>query len=211
MNNLVQTKRFQRYRMALLRLKKMGLKKTFSHSLSEETGVSPVLIRKDFSQYGIKGKRRGGYDIDYLVEELRLIFGNKKEQNVILVGLGNIGSALIKYEGYRQSNMNMVAAFDIDPARRIRRYSVPVYSLENLKEVVDTFDVTVAILAVPEFSAQETAHYLVENGINGILNFAPVLLKLPGHVLVNNINIMIELERLMYHLGMRHKSVAVHG
>jgi len=205
MINLIQTKRLQRYRMALLRLKKMGLKKTFSHSLSEETGVSAVLIRKDFSQCGIRGKRRGGYDIDLLLDELKLLFGREKEQNVILVGLGNIGSALIKYEDYRQSNMNMVAAFDIDPAKRSRRYSVPVYSLENLGEVISAFDVSVAILAVPEFSAQETTHYLVENGITGILNFAPVLLKVPEHVLVNNINIMIELERLMYHIGVRHK------
>jgi redox-sensing transcriptional repressor len=189
--------------MALLRLKNMGLKKTFSYSLSEETGVSPELIRKDFSKYGIKGKRRGGYDIDHLIEELKLLFGREKEQNVILVGLGNIGSALIKYEGYRQSNMNMVAAFDIDPLKRTRRYSVPVYSLENLREIIEAFDVSIAILAVPEFSAQETAQYLVDNGINGILNFAPVLLKLPGHVLVNNVNIMIELERLMYHTGVR--------
>ena len=204
MINLLQTKRLQRYRMALLRLKKMGLKKTFSHSLSEETGVSAVLIRKDFSQCGIRGKRRGGYDIDLLLDELKMLFGREKEQNVILVGLGNIGSALIKYEDYRQSNMNMVAAFDIDPAKRTRRYSVPVYSLENLGEVITAFDVSVAILAVPEFSAQETTHYLVENGIRGILNFAPVLLKVPENVLVNNINIMIELERLMYHIGVKH-------
>ena len=205
MINLLQTKRLQRYRMALLRFKKMGLRKTFSHSLSEETGVSAVLIRKDFSQCGIRGKRRGGYDIDMLLDELKMLFGKEKEQNVILVGLGNIGSALIKYEGYRQSNMNMVAAFDIDPAKRTRRYSVPVYSLENLGEVITAFDVSVAILAVPEFSAQETTHYLVENGIRGILNFAPVLLKVPEHVLVNNVNIMIELERLMYHIGLKNR------
>ncbi len=201
MVNLVQTKRLQKYRMALLRFKKMGLKKTFSHSLSEETSVSAVLIRKDFSQCGIRGKRRGGYDIDLLLGELKKIFGHEKEQNIIIVGLGNIGSALVKYEDYRQSNMNMVAAFDIDPAKRTRRYPVPVYSLENLREVIDTFDVSVAILAVPEFSAQETSRYLVENGIRGILNFAPVLLKVPDHVLVNNVNVMIELERLMYHIG----------
>lgn len=205
MVNLVQSKRIQKYRMALLRFKKMGLKRTFSHSLSEETGVSAVLIRKDFSQFGIRGKRRGGYDIDLLLLELKKLFGHEKEQNVIIVGLGNIGSALVKYEDYRQSNMNMVAAFDIDPAKRTRRYSVPVYSLENLREVLDTFDVSVAILAVPEFSAQETTRFLVENGIRGILNFAPVLLKVPDHVLVNNINVMIELERLMYHIGISQK------
>lgn len=205
MISLLQTKRLQKYRMALIRLKKMGLKKAFSHTISYETGVSSVLIRKDFSQCGLRGRRRGGYDIDQLIDELKKLFGREKEQNVILVGLGNIGSALIKYEGYRQSNMNLVAAFDIDLAKRTRRSSVPVYSLENLREIIYAFDVTVAILAVPEFSAQETANHLVDNGISGILNFAPVLLKVPEHVLVNNINIMVELERLMYHIGIRQK------
>lgn len=205
MISLIQTKRLLSYRMALLRLQKMGIKKVYSHMLSEETGVSAVLIRKDFSQCGIKGRRRGGYIIQELLDELKKLFGREKEQNVILVGLGNIGSALIKYEGYRQDNLNLVAAFDIDPTKRTRRYSVPVYSPENLKDVVDAFDVSVAILAVPEFSAQEACNYLVENGIRGILNFAPVLLKAPDHVLVNNINIIIEMERLMYHIGIRQK------
>jgi redox-sensing transcriptional repressor len=99
---------------------------------------------------------------------------------VILVGLGNIGSALIKYEGYRQSNMNMVAAFDIDPLKRTRRYSVPVYSLENLREIIEAFDVSIAILAVPEFSAQETAQYLVENGINGNIEFCSRIAEIAG-------------------------------
>ncbi len=205
----LQTRRLQKYRMALLRLKKMGLKKTFSHSLSDETGISPELIRKDFSILGIRGKRRGGYEIEGLLDELKKLFGRVKEQNVVLVGLGNIGSALVNYENYRQSNMHLVAAFDIDPSKRQRKYPVPVYTLDNLREVVDAFEVSVAILAVPEFSAQETANYLVENGIRGILNFAPVLLKLPGHVLVNNINVMIELERLMFHLGIRQNAELV--
>jgi redox-sensing transcriptional repressor len=205
----LQARRLQKYRMALLRLKKMGLKKTYSHSLSEETGVSPELIRKDFSTLGIRGRKRGGYDIGILLDELKKLFGRVKEQNVVLVGLGNIGSALVNYENYRQSNMKLVAAFDIDPSKRQRKYPVPVYTLDNLREVVDAFDVSVAILAVPEFSAQETANFLVENGICGILNFAPVLLKLPGHVLVNNINVMTELERLMFHLGIRQKAEIV--
>jgi redox-sensing transcriptional repressor len=205
----LQTRRLQKYRMALLRLQKMGLKRTYSHSLSEETGISPELIRKDFSTLGIRGKRRGGYEIGAVLEELKNLFGRIKEQNVILVGLGNIGSALVNYENYRQSNMKLVAAFDIDPAKRQRKYPVPVYTPDNLREVVDLFDVSVAILAVPEFSAQETANFLVENGICGILNFAPVLLKLPGHVLVNNINVMTELERLMFHLGIRQKAEIV--
>lgn len=205
MLNKAQTKRLQKYRMALLRLKKMGLTRAFSHSIADETEESPSIIRKDFSLCGIKGNRRGGYNIDETLEELVKLFGREKEQNVILVGLGNIGLALVNYDGYKHSNFNLVAAFDIDRSKISKRFNIPVYSMDSVKEIVDAFDVSVAILAVPESFAQETCHYLIDCGIKGILNFAPVLLKVPEHALVNNINIMVELERLMYHIGIRQK------
>lgn len=205
MLNKSQTKRLLKYRMALLRLKKMGLSRAYSHSIADETDETAAIIRKDFSHCGIKGAKRGGYNIDETLEELRKLFGREKEQNVILVGLGNIGVALVKYDGYKQSNFNLVAAFDIDRTKLSKRYNIPVYSMDNVKEIVDAFDVSVAILAVPESFAQEVSHYLVDCGIKGILNFAPVLLKVPDHVLVNNINIMVELERLMYHIGIRQR------
>jgi len=188
-----------------MRLKRMGLTRAFSYSIADETEESPEIIRKDFSQCGIRGNRRGGYVIEDTLEALKKLFGREKEQNVILVGLGNIGVALVKYEGYKQSNLNLVAAFDIDRAKLTKRYNVPVYGMDQVKDIVEAFDVSVAILAVPESYAQETCHYLIDCGIKGILNFAPVLLKVPSHALVNNINILVELERLMYHIGVMQK------
>jgi redox-sensing transcriptional repressor len=188
--------------MGLLRLKKMGLEKVFSYTLGKETGVSAELVRKDFSHFGIKGNRRGGYDIDDLLASLEKIFGKDRVQNVIIVGMGNIGRALSHYKGFQDNKMNLVAGFDIDPIKLNKKFHIPVYPPDNMGEVIDAFNVSVGVLAVPEVAAQESADYMINRGIRGILNLAPVLLKTPDHVLVNNVNLLVELERLMYHSGM---------
>ncbi|MFW6101017.1 MAG: redox-sensing transcriptional repressor Rex [Bacteroidota bacterium] len=201
MSTFIQTKRLLKYRMGLVRLRKMGLEKVFSYTLGKEAGVSAELVRKDFSNFGIKGNRRGGYDIDDLLSSLEKIFGKDRIQNVIIVGMGNMGMALSRYKGFSDNNMNIVAGFDIDPAKINKKYHIPIYGLENLEEVIDAFYVSVAILAVPEIVAQESVDLLVQHGIKGILNLAPVLLRVPDDVMVNNVNLMVELERLMYHSG----------
>ena len=201
MSTFTQTKRLLRYRMGLMRLKKMGLEKVFSYTLGKETGVSAELVRKDFSAFGIKGHRRGGYDIDNLLASMEKIFGKDRVQNVIVVGMGNMGKALSLYKGFRDNKMNVVAGFDIDPSKLNKKFQIPIYPLENMGEVIEAFNISVGVLAVPEVAAQETANYMISQGIRGILNLAPVLLKTPDHVLVNNVNLMVELERLMYHSG----------
>lgn len=201
MSTFTQTKRLLKYRMGLLRLKKMGLAKVFSYTLGKEAGVSAELVRKDFSNFGIKGNRRGGYDVDDLLSSLETIFGKDRVQNVVIIGMGNMGKALSLYKGFDDNNMHIVAGFDIDPAKINKKFHIPVYPVENLKEVIEAFHVSLAILAVPEIVAQESADLLVRNGIKAILNLAPVLLKVPDDVLVNNVNLMVELERLMYHSG----------
>ncbi len=201
MATFTQTKRLLRYRMGLMRLKKMGLERVFSYTLGKETGVSAELVRKDFSAFGIKGHRRGGYDIDNLLSSLERIFGKDRVQNVVVVGMGNMGKAISMYQGFQDHNMNVVAGFDIDPAKLNKKFHIPVYPLENMGEVIEAFNVSVAVLTVPEVAAQEAADNLIGQGIQGILNLAPVLLKTPDHVLVNNVNLMVELERLMYHSG----------
>lgn len=196
-----QTKRLLRYRMGLLRLQNMGMKKVYSYSIGEETGVTPELVRKDFSKFGIKGRRRGGYEVKELLIALDKIFGKEKVQNVIIMGMGNMGKALSSYKGFSEYQMNIVAGFDIDQSKLEKKFDIPVYSVNYLPDVIEAFSVSVAILAVPENAAQQVTDSLVYNGITGILNLVPVLLKVPENVWVNNVNIMVELERLMYHSG----------
>lgn len=196
-----QTQRLLKYRMALKRLQRMGLEKAFSHTIGNETNVSAELVRKDFSNYGIKGNRRGGYEIEELLASLEKIFGKSRVQNIIVVGMGNLGRALFYYKGFERHKLNIVAGFDIDPAKQSKKEHAPIYAPDKMQEVIEAFDVSLAVVSVPEISAQEVTNELVSYGIKAILNFAPALLKVPGNVMVNNVNLMVEIERLMFHAG----------
>ncbi len=193
-------KRIFLYRACLARLKLMGVERVYSYTLANETGVTPDQVRKDFSEFKITGNKRGGYNIDELLEKMESIFHRNKDHNIVLIGMGNLGLALSKYSRFVQRNMNVVATFDIDPFKQKQRSEMPVYSMSRLKEIIDRFRVKVAILAVPEISAQEVADELVRHGIKGIVNFAPVLLKMPQDVVVNNVNLCDELESVIYYV-----------
>jgi redox-sensing transcriptional repressor len=201
-------KRIFLYRACLVRLKIMGVEKVFSYTLANETGVTSDQVRKDFSEYNIKGNKRGGYNINELLEKMENIFHRKKDHNIVLIGMGNLGLALSKYSKFVQRNMNIVATFDIDPFKQKLRAGIPVYSMHRLKEIIDRFSVKVAILAVPEISAQEVADELIRHGITGIVNFAPILLKVPPDVIINNVNLCDELESVIYYV---HKQLKVDG
>lgn len=178
----------------------MGIQKVFSYTLANETEVTSDQVRKDFSEFNIRGNKRGGYDIDELLEIMEKIFHRNKDNNIILVGMGNLGLALSKYSKFVQRNMNIVATFDIDPFKQKIRSGIHVYSMSRAKEIIDRFKVKIAILAVPEISAQEVADELIRHGIIGIVNFAPVLLKVPEDVFVNNVNLCDELESVIYYV-----------
>jgi len=201
-------KRIFLYRSCLVRLKLMGVERVFSYTLANETGVTAEQVRKDFSEFSIKGNKRGGYDINDLLDKMEKIFHKNQDHNIVLIGMGNMGLALSKYSRFVQRNMNIVATFDIDPFKQKQRSDIPVYSMSRLKEIIDRFRVKVAILAVPEISAQEVADELIRHGIKGIVNFAPVLLKIPPDVVINNVNLCDELESVIYYV---HKQLKVEG
>jgi redox-sensing transcriptional repressor len=199
-------KRIFLYRACLTRLKLLGVEKVYSYTLSDETGVTSDQVRKDFSEFGITGNKRGGYDVDDLIDKMEKIFHRNKDHNLVLIGMGNLGTSLSRYNKFVHRNMNIVATFDIDPFKQKIRSDIPVYSLSRLKEIIDRFRVKVAIIAVPEISAQEVTDELIQAGIKGIINFAPVLLKTPADVIVNNVNLCDELESVIYYVHKQMKS-----
>lgn len=186
------------YRGSLLRLQALGVKRVYSYTLGKETGVSAEQVRKDFSEYRIKGNQRGGYDVDELISEMEMIFYRNGRQNIIVVGMGNIGSSLSNYSKFIQRKINIVATFDIDPSKQRIRSEIPVYTMDRLEEVINRFDVRTAIVAVPDIAAQTVCDELLKFGIEGIINFAPVILKVPEHIVVNNINLSDEIESVVY-------------
>ncbi len=199
--------RITRYYRALNRLRAIGLEKVFAHNLSDAAGVSAAVVRKDFSILAIHGQKRGGYEITELIDKLSALLGKGEPQNVIVVGCGRIGKALMHYSGFEPDGIRVVAGFDTDPiVYSDASHPVPVYPLSRIEEVIEALDVRVAIITVPEASAADTAEKLMEAGIRGILNFSPITLK-PRPVaegenpcVIHNINIALELEQIFYQL-----------
>ena len=199
--------RITRYYRALNRLRAIGLEKVFAHNLSDAAGVSAAVVMKDFSILSIHGQKRGGYEITDLIEKLSAILGKGDPQNVIVVGCGRIGKALMHYSGFEPDGIRVVAGFDTDPVVYSDvSHPVPVYPLSRLEEVIEALEVKVAIITVPEASAADTAEKLIDAGIKGILNFSPITLRAKpasdGETpcVIHNINIALELEQIFYQL-----------
>jgi redox-sensing transcriptional repressor len=192
-------KRFLQYRQCLIKFQRLGFRKVFSYNLGEEAGVTAEQVRKDFSLFSIKGSKRGGYDIDYLLNSINDIFKQNGERPVILVGMGNIGLALINYPGFKENKINIVAGFDLDPSKYSRKLAIPVYPPDMIPEIVIKYGIKTAIIAVPEIAGQEICDRLVSAGIKGILNFSPILLRVPDDMVVNYVNLRNELETLFYY------------
>ncbi len=209
MNN-DQLIRITRYYRSLNRLKTIGLEKVFAHNLADAAGVSAAIVRKDFSQLGIHGQKRGGYEIHDLLKGLGEILGKGGDsQNCIIVGCGRIGKALMHYNGFEPDGIRIVAGFDSDPplVYSDASHPVPIYPISRIDEVVEALEVTAGIITVPEQAAQDSyERLLTAGGVMGILNFSPITLKAQKQEdgrsppVVHNINIALELEQIFYEL-----------
>jgi len=190
--------RLLRYRMCLIRLKNIGFEYVYSYYLGEEIGVSAEQ-NAEVSEYFIDMRAFGkGYHIDQLIKDIEEIIGKNEPQNVILVGMGNIGSAITNNQDFARNNIKIIAGFDINPIKLKKKYKIPVYPSIKMEKFVEDNNVTTAIVAVPALSAQQVCDQLVSYGIKGILNFAPRNLKTPENVFVNNINLCSELSSVIF-------------
>lgn len=192
-------RRLLRYRVCLEKFKKFGLETAFSYTLGKESGVSAEQVRKDFSKFKISGHKKGGYNIDELLNTINNIFNKDKVQHIVVIGSGNIGEALVNYKGFVKHNIKIVGAFDIDPTKIKKNSNVPIYPMDKLREIIEKYKIEIAVIAVPELAAQEVCYDLVECGITGIMNFSPVILKAPSSVNIYNIELIPVLEALRYH------------
>jgi len=187
------------YLRCLERLKENGIPTVSSEALSKAAGVKPTQLRKDLTYFGQFGTRGLGYPVNELSAKIIDALGTNHLQPVILVGVGNLGSALLAYKGFEKAGFEVVAAVDADPKRkRTREPPVSIHDLSELEGIVHSKKVKMAILTVPATSAQEVANRLSAAGVTAILNFAPIILQTPEHVIVNNVNLAIELENLSY-------------
>jgi redox-sensing transcriptional repressor len=187
------------YLRCLARLRENGIGTVSSEALAKAAGVKPTQLRKDLAYFGTFGTRGLGYDVAELSKKIAEELGTSSLQPVILVGVGNLGLALLSYRGFEKEGFEIIAAFDAEPRRqRDKKIKQPVIGMEQLPEFIREHNVKMAILSVPAAVAQAVANSLVESGIMGILNFAPIVLTVPDDVMVNNVNLAIELENLSY-------------
>jgi redox-sensing transcriptional repressor len=199
--------RLARYLRVLQKLKSLGFVKVFSNNLGDAIGVTPAVVRKDLSSIQIAGNKRGGYNIDTLITEVGRILGKQKRHEVIVVGCGRIGSALLAYREFEEEGIYMIAGFDVDPNRINRDAAPPVLPVSELESFVQQHGVEVAVIAVPDSNATEVFERMIRAGVRGFLNFTSVELKCtatsdhdncPTRCTVQHVNIGLEIESLFY-------------
>lgn len=189
------------YLRALQRLSEKGILTTSSQELGEIIGISAAQIRKDISQFGEFGKQGTGYSIPFLIERLRDILKVNRVWEVVIVGMGDIGHALARYNGFANRGFHISMVFDNDPAKIGQKVGeFEIFDTATLAERIKQSKIKIAMLTVPATSAQEMADQLVKAGIKAILNYAPTSLNVPRGVYVQHTDPVTHLQRMTYYL-----------
>lgn len=193
------TKRLPLYYRFLKNFATEGKKRISSQELSDAMKIDSATIRRDFSYFGALGKKGYGYDVQYLLEFFRQTLDQDEAMNVALIGVGNLGNGLLKYNFQKNHNTRIVVAFDTKaPMEGTTISDIPVFHPDRLEEMYEEFGAELAILTVSSRSAQMMTDRLVKINAKGILNFTPVRLSVPDTIKVMNIDLSVELQALTY-------------
>jgi redox-sensing transcriptional repressor len=195
-------RRLSVYTRCLLQLEEDNVKTISSQELAERFNLNSAQVRKDLAYFGEFGVRGIGYYVTGLKNELQRILGLDRTWPVVLVGFGNLGSALFHYKGFGTQGFKIAAIVDDDPAKVAREVdAVPILASRDIAREMKARGIQIAIVAVPSESAQTVADQLVAAGIKAILNFAPARIKVPRDVRLKNVDLSIELETLSFYLA----------
>lgn len=187
-------RRLPTYLNVVKNLQQSNEKHVSAPTLARMLRLDPTQVTKDLSYTGVMGKTRVGYVISELVNALEDFLGFNRKHEAFLVGAGFLGSALIQYQGFRESGMRIVAAFDIDSHKVGQEISgVPVFDLEKFRDLADRLHISIGIITTPPAEAQNIADLMIGWGIKAIWNFAPVALKVPEHIILQDTHIYANL------------------
>ena len=193
--------RLPRYLQALQRMQQEDILTTSSQDLGERLGISAAQIRKDLSQFGEFGKQGTGYSVSFLVNQVQEILNVNKVWDIVLVGAGDLGHAIARYQGFSNRGFRIVMIFDADEHKVGKQIGkLEIHHVSNLKEKVRAAGVKIGMLTVPASVAQKVAEELTEAGVQAILNYAPVPLSVPKHVRVQHIDPIIQLQHMTFYL-----------
>jgi redox-sensing transcriptional repressor len=187
------------YLRELQNLLSSGTATVSSSQLGKRLGFTDAQVRKDLAYFGHFGYPGVGYRCDELIAKIKSILGTDRSWPVALVGVGNLGRALLRYKGFDKQGFRVVAAFDSDPEKIGRLIEeIPIHGLDEIHSIVSSRGIRLAIIAVPANDAQTVANEIVSAGVVGVLNFAPVTLNLPSHVHNVGVDLAMELEQLSF-------------
>ncbi len=192
-------RRISLYLRQLESLAEQGIEKVSSRQLAESLHLSAAQVRKDLGYFGQFGRPGLGYSVADLIRNLRQVLGTDRTWNVVVVGAGDLGRALLRYRGFERKGYQLVAAFDVESSKVGRKVGkVPVHHLDQLESIVRDHAVRLAVLAVPTEAAQPVADRLYAAGVKGILNFAPCVLQAADDLAVGPVDIAAHLEQLSF-------------
>ncbi|MBA7482350.1 Redox-sensing transcriptional repressor Rex 1 [subsurface metagenome] len=196
--------RLSGYLRVLDELERMGFDNTASYQLAEELDINDSQVRKDLSLFGQFGKPGMGYETVRLKREIQKILGLTRKWKVALVGLGNLGSALLAYKGFKRQGFYIVAVFDNDPKKIGKKWAgIVIHDITQLKPIIRKERTEIGIITVPAPAAQEVANLLTKAGIKAILNFAPARISVSKDVRLSNVDLSLKLENLSFFLSRR--------
>lgn len=204
-------RRLSTYTRYLKELEEKGETVVSSAQLAKACGVNPAQVRKDLAYFGEFGIRGVGYYVKDLYEDLRRILGLNREWRLAIIGIGNLGTALLNFKDFLKENYKIVAAFDIKPEEVVGRVAekvgkpVEILHPDRLKEVARERKIDIAIITTPPSEAQKVADQVVEANIRGILNFTPAQLRVPRGYIVKNVYFTTILDNLVYLLQSRRR------
>lgn len=191
--------RLSRYRRVLRDLHEQGQTHVFSHDLAELAHSNPAQVRRDVMLIGHTGSPAKGYRVKDLRKAIAKVIEDPSLNRAIVVGLGNLGRAVVDYFGNHHPRFTVAAAFDVDPEKvGSDNGVVPAYDMEKLEEVIEETGIKIAILTIPAAATQAVADRLYPLGVTGIVNFAPVPLKAPKNVFVEQVDIAATWEKVAY-------------
>jgi len=191
--------RLSLYRFLLDTLSNEGITEVYSHELATAANCSAAQVRRDLMAVKYPGSPAHGYAVDKLVEGIDNFLNPPEGVQVCLVGVGNLGRAMLDYFTSRRPKLHIIAAFDCNAALFNRVIQgVRCYPMTRLGEIIHEKNIKVGIITVPTDAAQEVAELLIEAGVAGLLNFAPIRLKTPTHTFVENIELTMSLEKVAY-------------
>lgn len=193
--------RLSLYQRCLQKFREQKVDTVSSEDLAKAAGVKSTQLRKDLGHVGQFGTRGLGYSVTTLSGAISGVMGLTMLQPVVMVGVGNLGSALLRYSGFRKEGFEIIAAFDAEPANvkaTTEQMGVPVYDVKEMGRYVNAHGVRMAVIAVPESAGQGVADILVASGVQAILNFSPAVLTVPDEVVVNHVDLAAELSSLSF-------------